>query len=96
MTSPEQNKTKASVERVDRVSVIDEPLKPEYGEELDKFGAAAKTDPAEIALVKKIDRYMLVSEKDEARDLIANDSSQFYGSCTSSISLIGTLLSMAN
>lgn len=59
MTSPEQNKTKASVERVDRVSVIDEPLKPEYGEELDKFGAAAKTDPAEIALVKKIDRYML-------------------------------------
>ncbi|KAH7402809.1 MFS transporter [Pyrenochaeta sp. MPI-SDFR-AT-0127] len=60
MTSqPEQIKTKTSVERVDRVSVADEPLKPEYGAELDKFGAAAKTDPAEIALVKKIDLYMM-------------------------------------
>ncbi|KAF2827773.1 putative MFS transporter [Ophiobolus disseminans] len=39
--------------------MVDEPLKPEHGGELDKFGAAAKTDPAEIALVKKIDLYML-------------------------------------
>jgi hypothetical protein len=29
---------------------------PQY----DKFGSAAKTDPREIALVKKIDLYMMV------------------------------------
>lgn len=50
---------KKSAELVERVSVVDEPLKPHHGIELDKFGAAPKTDPAEIALVRKIDLYML-------------------------------------
>ncbi|KAF2797059.1 MFS transporter [Melanomma pulvis-pyrius CBS 109.77] len=56
---PERNKTKTSVELVDRISGIDEPLKPDYEVEFDKFGSAVKTDPAEIALVKKIDLYMM-------------------------------------
>lgn len=63
-SSPGDNKRKGSVELVDKISVIDEPLKPVNGVEFDRFGAAAKTDPAEIALVKKIDLYMMVSVAD--------------------------------
>jgi hypothetical protein len=82
MTSaPTQTKTKASVELVDRISVADEPLKPQYGVELDKFGAAAKTDPAEIALVKKIDLYMLVSRTSSMIQSTADNSSLYFGSC---------------
>jgi hypothetical protein len=33
-------------------------------EQLDRFGARAKTDPVEIALVKKLDWYMMVSSQD--------------------------------
>ncbi|CAO2652056.1 Nn.00g003390.m01.CDS01 [Neocucurbitaria sp. VM-36] len=51
--------TKSSVERIDTVSVTDHPDKPQHHVELDKFGAAEKSDPAEIALVRKIDLYML-------------------------------------
>lgn len=62
MTSKQEPaKDKASVELVDRVSVADEPLKTWHVGELDKFGAAAKVDPAEIALVRKIDLRMMVS-----------------------------------
>jgi len=82
MTSPpDKNNTKNSVELVDNISVIDKPLKPDYGVELDKFGAAVKTDPAEIALVKKIDLYMMVSVADGAKKATANNPSQFCGSC---------------
>ena len=84
MTSPHSNqKTKASLELVDRISVIDEPLKPDYGVELDKFGAATKTDLAEIALVKKIDLYMMVSISDSTKKGTVNNLSQFCGSCIS-------------
>lgn len=31
-------------------------------EQVDEFGAHAKTDPKEIALVKKLDRYILVRD----------------------------------
>ena len=44
------------------VSPNDEPVKdilPQV-EKVDKFGAHTKTDPREIALVKKLDMYMLV------------------------------------
>lgn len=51
--------TKPSVERIDTISLADHPEKPQQHVELDKFGAAEKSDPAEIALVRKIDLYML-------------------------------------
>lgn len=34
-----------------------------HGERLDRFGSAAKTDPREIALVKKLDLYLMVGLK---------------------------------
>ncbi|KAF1916725.1 putative MFS transporter [Ampelomyces quisqualis] len=58
-TQGRSDSVKRSAELVERVSIGDEPLKTHAGVELDKFGAAPKTDPAEIALVKKIDLYML-------------------------------------
>ncbi|KAJ4376000.1 hypothetical protein N0V83_001280 [Neocucurbitaria cava] len=51
--------SKPSVERIDTISLADNPEKPQQHVELDKFGAAEKSDPAEIALVRKIDLYML-------------------------------------
>ena len=39
----------------------DEINKPASGEKLDEFGASAKTDPKEIALVRKLDFHMMVS-----------------------------------
>lgn len=56
----DQSKTKNSTEHIDTISVNDQPLKPQH-EELDKFGAALVKTPAEIALVKKLDLYMMVS-----------------------------------
>lgn len=50
---------KTSVEHVDSISVVDPPLKPLQHVELDKFGAAKKSDPREIALVRKMDLYLL-------------------------------------
>jgi hypothetical protein len=50
---------KPSIEKIDKISVAEHPEKPPNNVGLDKFGAAEKSDPAEIALVKKIDRYML-------------------------------------
>lgn len=56
----DQTKAKNSTEHIDTISVNEQPLKPQY-EELDKFGASLVKSPAEIALVKKLDRYMMVS-----------------------------------
>lgn len=50
---------KTSVEHIDTISVVEPSLKPTQHVELDKFGAAEKSDPAEIALVRKIDVYLL-------------------------------------
>jgi hypothetical protein len=62
MTTPtSQTKTKGSAEHIDTISVTDNhPDKPRY-EELDRFGASLVKDAAEVALVKKLDRYMMVS-----------------------------------
>lgn len=38
----------------------DDIQKPANGEKVDEFGASAKTDPREIALVKKLDWHMMV------------------------------------
>ena len=43
-----------------RVEHIDSIGKAEMGVKLDKFGAAPKSDPAEIALVKKLDLFIMV------------------------------------
>lgn len=48
----ESIKNDASVEHIDII-------KPDPAQ-LDKFGSAAKTAPAEIALVRKLDTYMMV------------------------------------
>ena len=45
------------VELIDVVEPVEKRL---HQAQFDKFGAAAKTDPREIALVKKLDLYMLV------------------------------------
>ena len=45
-------------EHVEHVEQHDEPLKSTT--EYDRFGSAKKTDPKEIALVRKIDIYMMV------------------------------------
>ncbi|EXJ80151.1 hypothetical protein A1O1_08293 [Capronia coronata CBS 617.96] len=52
--SIEEDKRQASVLEIDRV---DEESRP--GVQYDRFGSAAKVDPVEIALVKKIDLYMM-------------------------------------
>ncbi|KAJ4993615.1 MFS transporter [Stagonosporopsis vannaccii] len=54
----DQTKTKSSAEHIDTISVNDQPLKPQY-DELDKFGANLVKSPAEVALVKKLDLYMM-------------------------------------
>ena len=60
-TLNDQMKTKNSTEHIDTISVADHhPDKPHY-EELDRFGASLVQSPAEIALVKKLDRWMMVS-----------------------------------
>jgi hypothetical protein len=57
-------KSAVMVEHVDNKLTLSpsepEELKPVHEEQLDRFGAHAKTDPKEIALVKKLDLYMLV------------------------------------
>lgn len=58
----DQSKPKNSAEHIDTISVNDQPLKPQY-EELDKFGASLVKSDAEKALVKKLDRWMMVSSR---------------------------------
>ena len=55
----DHTKDKKSIEHIDAISIKDGPLKPQY-EEFDKFGAALVKSPAEVALVKKLDRWMMV------------------------------------
>lgn len=65
-TTTDQIKTKNSTEQIDTISVADHPIKPQH-EELDKFGASLVQSPAEIALVKKLDRWMMVRFPMESR-----------------------------
>lgn len=74
----DQTKPKNSAEHIDTISVNDQPLKPQY-EELDKFGAALAKSPAEVALVKKLDRWMMVRAVIEVTDSVANTHSPFFG-----------------
>lgn len=53
---------KHAVDQLERVETHDEgvmKIQPTY-EKVDEFGAHSKTDPREIALVKKLDLYILV------------------------------------
>lgn len=55
--APEDDKSKIThVEADDQHDMS----KPVMGENIDEFGAAAKTDPKEIALVRKLDWFMMV------------------------------------
>lgn len=58
-TPSHQTAPKPTAEQIDTISLNDNPTKPQHHAELDKFGASAKSDPAEIALVRKIDLYMI-------------------------------------
>lgn len=51
----------AQMERIEHVETTDNELVKPKMEKVDEFGAHSKTDPREIALVKKIDWYILVS-----------------------------------
>lgn len=72
---------------VERVETHDNDIslaKIEVDAKLDEFGARSKTNPAEIALVKKLDRTILVSPwKSQDHNLIAysNVNSLNSGSC---------------
>jgi hypothetical protein len=56
-----RNTTKKLSDLVKRVGVVDEQPDPQHGIRRDKLGATPKTDPAEIALAKEPDLYMLPS-----------------------------------
>lgn len=49
--------------KIDHVDFQEDLKKPQDGESeaIDKFGSHAKTDPKEIALVRKLDLYLMVS-----------------------------------
>ena len=62
MQSDTTKKDMASVEHVED-HLEEYPDKSlEAGEQLDRFGAKTTKDPAEIALVRKLDIYMMVSD----------------------------------
>lgn len=56
---------KESIEKAHEGSVqhVESKDDEKHGERLDRFGSAAKTDPREIALVKKIDLYLMVGPR---------------------------------
>lgn len=56
---------KVAVNQMEHVLTTDDPalMKQPVIEKVDEFGAHTKTDPKEIALVKKIDWYILVCHK---------------------------------
>ncbi|KAJ4324615.1 hypothetical protein N0V94_001185 [Neodidymelliopsis sp. IMI 364377] len=60
MTTPTgQTKMKNSTEHIDTISITDvHPDKLQH-EEIDKFGSSLVKSPAEVALVKKLDRWMM-------------------------------------
>jgi len=75
------------IERAETTATNDDAVFSKFPkmDKVDEFGAHAKTDPREIALVKKLDRYILVSVPaavSHARWL--KEASLCYGSCTSS------------
>jgi hypothetical protein len=85
------------IERAETTATNDDAVFSKFPkmEKVDEFGAHAKTDPREIALVKKLDRYILVSVPAavlHVRRLIK--ASRCYGLCTSSIISTGTRSSM--
>lgn len=51
------------IERAETTATNDDAVFSKFPkmDKVDQFGAHAKTDPREIALVKKLDRYILVS-----------------------------------
>jgi hypothetical protein len=60
----DNEKTVAGADHVERVETNDNDLslaKVKVDAKLDEFGARSKTNPEEIALVKKLDRTILVS-----------------------------------
>lgn len=67
-------------------------------EGVDQFGGHRKIDPAEIALVKRLDMFMLVSlPRLQSCDVLSTDPnipSPSYGSCICSTTLIAMPLSM--
>lgn len=52
---------KNNISHVETRDEEDQIQKTDQNVKLDAFGASAKTDPKEIALVKKLDWYMMVS-----------------------------------
>ncbi|GJC77433.1 hypothetical protein ColLi_00271 [Colletotrichum liriopes] len=59
---PSSPQDKVAVNQMEHVLTTDDPalMKQPVIEKVDEFGAHTKTDPKEIALVKKIDWYILV------------------------------------
>jgi hypothetical protein len=84
MTIPTgQTKMKNSTEHIDTISITDvHPDKVQH-EEIDKFGSSLVKSPAEVALVKKLDCWMMVSTSIGSRTSQTNASSLSCGSCTS-------------
>lgn len=58
--APVVESEKAGVDYVEKNSFAEEPIKPSALEKVDHTGAVAKTDPEEIALVRKIDWRLMV------------------------------------
>ena len=50
----------------------------------DYSGAAAKTDPEEIKLVKKLDRWIMVNSLYSRSSPVSDVCSQLFGQCTGS------------
>lgn len=85
------------IERAETTATNDDAVFSKFPkmDKVDEFGAHAKTDPREIALVKKLDRYILVSVPAAVSHVCRlKEVSPCYGSCTSSITSIETLSSM--
>lgn len=78
--SEEKGTTDINMNYVERFETQDNDVslaKVEADAKLDEFGARSKTNPAEIALVKKLDRTILVSStKSNNRNSIADSEHQ--------------------
>ena len=85
------------IERAETTATNDDAVFSKFPkmDKVDEFGAHAKTDPREIALVKKLDRYILVSVPAAVpRVRRLKESSLCYGLCTSLIISTETRWSM--
>jgi hypothetical protein len=94
MAAPQDQKTMAGMETLDAekqtaahqefsAEVLDKKGNGDYS------GATAKTDPEEIKLVKKLDRWIMVSINIYCINS-SNMSSQLFGPCTGSTTSIAT------